>query len=268
MGLFEFEDLDWFPASVRNAGTDIIRYAWERRRAWQPVVLTLRRVLEATGEREILDLGSGGGGPIVPVTRELRSAGYDIRVTLSDKFPNLPAFEYAALRGGGAIRFEIRSVDATAAPRDLAGLRTMFAALHHFPPDVVREMLSDAVESRRPVAMFDLTPKTPPPLPMLLLGNPIGVLLITPFIRPFRLSRLLWTYLIPVVPIYLTWDALVSGARLYSVDQLRAIVDGLPPNDYVWEIDSEPYPVSITHLVGYPPQQEPATHLGSPDSSP
>jgi hypothetical protein len=263
VALFEFEDLSWFPASIRNAGTDVIRFAWERRGAYQPIVPLLLDVLRETGEREVLDLGSGGGGPIVPLYHDLRAAGCDVRITLSDKFPNLPAFRFAASRSGGGIGYLEEQVDATAVPPHLGGLRTMFAALHHFPRDVVGAMLQDAVSQRRPLALFDLTPKTPPPLPMALLGNPIGVLLATPFVRPFRASRLLWTYLIPIVPLYQTWDALVSGTRLYSARDLEEIVAALPTNDYVWKIGSEPYPVSITHLIGYPEQQKPAAPDGA-----
>ena len=28
--LFEFEDLSWFPNSIRDAGTDILRFMWEK----------------------------------------------------------------------------------------------------------------------------------------------------------------------------------------------------------------------------------------------
>lgn len=73
-----------------------------------------------------------------------------------------------------------------------------------------------------------------------------------PLVRPFRWSRLFWTYIVPIVPFYVTWDALVSGLRLYAVEELQGIVATLPPNDYVWEIGQDPTARFITYLIGYP----------------
>ena len=40
------------------------------------------------------------------------------------------------------------------------------------------------------------------------------VLLATPFILPFRWSRLFWTYIVPALPLVLTFDVVVSLLRL------------------------------------------------------
>ena len=42
------------------------------------------------------------------------------------------------------------------------------------------------------------------------------VLLVTPLIRPFTLSRILWTYLLPLVPLTCWWDGIVSQLRAYT----------------------------------------------------
>ena len=249
--LFEFEDLAWFPKSIRDAGTDYLRLMWEAG-AYRPIIPRLRDALVKTGTSGILDLGSGGGGPVVAVYKKLVKTGCAVRITLSDKFPNLAAFHYAQERTKGGINFVEQPVDATAVPSHLNGFRTMFASLHHFPPKMVGRILQDAVDQGRPVGIFDLAARTPPPPSVLLMGNPLSHLLVRPFVRPFRWSHLFWTYVLPVVPFFLAWDALVSGLRLYSVRQLQEIVQALPPNDYVWEIGAERFPRSITYLIGYP----------------
>lgn len=253
--LFEFEDLGWFPGSIRDLGTDILRTLWEMGIA-VPVLPRLQAFLERTGSREVIDLCSGGGGPAIALTRGLARRGIDIRLTLTDKYPNLQAFRDAARRTNGRIRFRTEPVDATAVPADLGGPRTMFGALHHFSPAQVQRILQDAVDRRAPVAFFDLSARTPPPREMLLLGNPVGVLLLTPFIRPFRWSRLFWTYLVPVVPLYVFWDGFVSGLRLYSPAELRTLVDELAPNGYEWHIETDPFPHSLTSLIGFPPNAD------------
>ena len=50
----------------------------------------------------------------------------------------------------------------------------------------------------------------------MLLLTPLAVGLATPFIRPFRWSRLFWTYVIPLVPLTCWWDGVVSQLRAYT----------------------------------------------------
>ncbi len=68
--LFEFEDLSWFPKPIRDAGTDYMRLMWELG-AYRPIVTRLREALCATESRTIVDLCSGGGGPVIAVERAM-----------------------------------------------------------------------------------------------------------------------------------------------------------------------------------------------------
>jgi hypothetical protein len=88
-----------------------------------------------------------------------------------------------------------------------------------------------------------------------LLLIPIAAWLFVPFRRPFRWSRLVWTYLIPVIPFVLFFDGLISCLRAYSLEELREMASGLESRGYRWEIGEKIgglLPVRITYLVGYP----------------
>ena len=201
--LFELEDQRWFPGPIRDAGTDFIRFMAEASDTYRPVIPKLNRALAESGSQEVLDLCSGGGGPVVRVRNQLAKAGCDVKFALADMYPNRSAFEHSRKRSGGSVDFIEKSVDATAVPGHLSGFRTLFASFHHFRPEAARRILRDAVEQRRPIGVFEITTHRNPLfiLPMTLL-NTLMVLLVTPFIRPFRWSRLLWTYPIPIVPLY------------------------------------------------------------------
>ncbi len=78
-------------------------------------------------------------------------------------------------------------------------------------------------------------------------------LCVTPFIRPFRLSRLLLTYLIPIIPLITLFDGIVSCLRTYSPTDLRELLDEASPGVYTWYIGEDPIrfsPVPMTYLVG------------------
>ena len=90
-------------------------------------------------------------------------------------------------------------------------------------------------------------------LPLVLI--PLFVLLLTPLVRPLRPGRFLWTYLLPVTPLLIFWDGLVSALRVYSPDELRELVAEL--DDYDWDIGTVSAgkgPQRITYLIGKPDQ--------------
>ena len=63
--LVELEDLPRFPAILRDLSTDYLEWAQERFRTHLAAVPLVSRALEEAGTDRIVDLCSGGGGPIV-----------------------------------------------------------------------------------------------------------------------------------------------------------------------------------------------------------
>ena len=82
------------------------------------------------------------------------------------------------------------------------------------------------------------------------------LLLLTPFVRPFRWSRLLFTYLIPLIPLLVLFDGTVSFLRLYSREELREVIAAVPGSErFTWQIGSEKVPglpVRLGYLLGVP----------------
>jgi hypothetical protein len=215
----------------------------------------LGRALEATGEDTLLDLCSGGGGPALSILGLLRQrSGTPVHLLLTDLYPNLPRFERAHASGLGTIESCPTPVDATQVPEALPGFRLICNAFHHLPPDDARKCLADAVEQRRGIAIVEMAERTATSLFGVTLGTS-AVLAVTPFIRPVRVSRLLLTYVLPVVPVCTWWDGMVSCLRAYSPEELTSLVASLPNNEYVWDIGRLPVPyspTSLVYLIGYP----------------
>jgi len=235
--LFEFHDLPRFPAVWRDLLTDFLSFYAGAFRPYLRVAPLLAEALERVGTSEVIDLCSGAGSPILSLRPCLEQNGAgDLSITLTDKYPNAMALRRAVKEGGGSIRLVESPVDAMNVPSELTGFRTLFTSLHHFRPGEARSVLADAVTKDEGIGVFEYTERNWLiwTLPTLLI--PLFVWLCTPLIRPFRWRRLLWTYLVPVVPIVAMWDGFVSNLRTYSVAELGRLVGDLGEPGYQWRI--------------------------------
>ena len=256
----ELEDYAWFPGQWRNFMTDFFHYQMKTFDLYRPAADLLAAALRRTGQTRIVDLCSGGSGPLALVQKQLRERP-DLRVPvrLTDKYPNLPAFEKIvgeARAMGGEIEYSAQSVDATAVPDDLRGLRTMFSCFHHFPPALATRILGDCVAKGAPVAIFELSNRSPAAFLQVLLGGPLSIPFLTPFFRPFSLARLFWTYVIPVIPFCIAWDGVGSNLRAYAPEEMMDLVALVPGQEkFEWQsaIAEGGMPgVKVTYLIGVP----------------
>jgi hypothetical protein len=253
--LFEIHDQPWFPDFLRDQVTDALQMLLNTARIYRPVVPCLAEAIGRAGTNCVLDLCSGAGGPWNWLHDVLqRALGRTLYVMLTDKYPNAVAAGRAAAGAAREIQFCAVSVAAENVPRELAGFRTVFTSFHHFRPEQARRILQDTVAQRQGIGIFEAPGRHVITLLQVML-IPLAALLIVPALHPFRWSRLVWTYLVPVVPFVLWFDGVVSCLRVYSPDELRELVDGIAAPDYTWHIGVEKasvLSVPITYLIGYP----------------
>ncbi len=250
--LFELEDLPWFPRAIRDLATDYLHFIEGRFALHRPVTALLRRALEESALTHVVDLCSGGGGPVLALYEDLLADDVAVQFTLTDKYPNLTAFRRLAGLHPSGIGYVADPVDATNVPLVLLGFRTMFNSFHHFGPAAGRRILQCAVEARQPIGIFEIPERSLATI-IPLLFTPLFVAVATPFIRPFQWRRLLWTYALPLVPVTCWWDGLVSQFRAYTVSEFNGLTRGF--DSYDWEEDRVPLgttPGHLTYLLGIP----------------
>ena len=234
---FEIHELRGCPDLVRRLATDYLHSVGEAFKAFEPMAPLLSAALAASEQRTVVDLCSGGTGPIVSLAEAVRrESGVEPELVLTDLFPNRAAFERAAARASVPVRGETEPVDARAVPERLGGVRTVFDAFHHFRPDDARGILSDAAKQRRPILIVEATERSAPAIIGMLLFVPLLVLVLTPFVRPFALWRLLFTYVVPIAVPLILWDGIVSCLRSYTPDELREFTRGLETDGYRFHI--------------------------------
>lgn len=217
---------------------------------YKPIIPLIGNILQKQSKAQMIDLGSGGGGGLIRLNEELRSLHPDLKIILTDLYPNFSAFEYTK---GQASNFEYfpKPVDARNVPDDLKGLRTQFLSFHHFKPKDAIQILQNAVNSDESIAIFEAQERSIPSV-LAMIFSPITVLLTTPFIRPFKWGRILFTYLIPIVPIFVLWDGVVSAFRTYSVDEMNQLISQVENHEtYNWEVNKiKSGPGVILYLIG------------------
>ena len=252
--LFEFEDLQWFPKNLRNYGTDFLQFvANHQMDLYKGIIPILEKGLTKVDNQTVVDLASGGGGPWLKMAENLRENGTDFKVILTDYFPNIDAFKKMQAQGNGQFTYRAERVSALDVPKDLKGFRTQFLSFHHFTPEDAQQILQNAVDQGSPIGIFEAQERNLLTL-IQFAFSPINVLLSTPFIRPFKWGRLLFTYLIPIVPLFVLWDGLVSVLRTYSVEEMKAMTSRLNNSEsFKWEIGkTKNGPVTNLYLLGYP----------------
>lgn len=255
MRLFEFEDLDWFPDFLREGMTDYLRFVLNAVNFYYPATTLIKEGLENAERFAIIDLCSGGGGAIKKVQKNFYNT-YNLRlpVILTDKFPNFAAYRLLKQKSNGDIDFVGRPVNAMNVPSELTGLRTVFSAFHHFNRDQARAVLQDAVKARQPIAVFDGGNKNIFTVLGIIIFHPVIFFLFTPFFKPFRFSRIIFTYLVPLIPLCTIWDGIVSIIRLYKPAELLTIANPINSHPFTWKAGNlkNKFGMKVTYLLGYP----------------
>jgi hypothetical protein len=248
--LFEFEDQKWFPVFLRNYLTDFLQFLSNKTGMYKPAIPLLIKLLHKSKTSHMIDLGSGGGGGLIWLNKELGKQISNLKITLTDYYPNIPAFKHT-LQQAANFNYSEASVDARNVPAHLQGLRTMFLSFHHFKPDDARQILQNAVDANASIAIFEAQERSVPSF-LAMLFSPLTVIFVTPFIRPFKFGRIVFTYLIPLVPIFVLWDGIVSSFRTYSVKEMQAMVQSLDGTaHYDWEINQiKSGPGMLLYLLG------------------
>lgn len=83
---------------------------------------------------------------------------------------------------------------------------------------------------------------------------PLSVLLTAPFVKPFRFGRLIFTYLIPVLPVVTALDGFIALFKLYAPADMDELVRKIQKRNYSWrsgKLDNG-RGGKIIYLIGYP----------------
>jgi hypothetical protein len=241
--LFEIHEQSWVPESLRDLIVETLSRSLDWGGFMRPLLPIVEEFLAAAGTREVLDLCAGAGGPALILSREAKRAGLaPPRILVTDLFPRVDVWR-AATAQQPSIDFVEEPVDAThIAPSLSQGrARMILNAFHHFPPEMARSILRDAVDHQAPIFIAESFERNPMgALPFAVVGIP--ALLSSPLLSPRnKLAKAAWTWMTPVGLTAGAWDAIVSTLRVHSEADLRALVAPFG-HHYAWVYGTYAYP--------------------------
>ena len=251
--LFEFEDLTWVPAWCRDPITSWLQDIIVTERLYDPALPALTKVLDASGTTAITDVCSGGGGPWPDLKARLEDGVGPVSLTFTDLHPNRSGLEGAvAAIGDGRTRYRADPIDATRLPDDVEGVVTMFSAVHHLRPATLRAVLADAGRRRLPIAVFDMVDRNG--TRDVVRHIPTSAFRYLHQLRPRTWRQIVATYVLPVLPAMITWDAFASNMRAYEPVDLLAISATVELDGWEWDSGTltDDRGHAVTYLTGVP----------------
>lgn len=259
--LFEFEDQKWLPSFIRAAITRLI-VVFHRAMGTLPVIDTLLQKMQTHSPfSQVVEMGAGAGGATLAIAQERAAAGDTLRFLLSDLYPDPAVVAHINAQNLPNVRYHPQSLNAAQLAQAPQGLKMMVNSFHHTSPSVARQILASAQAERQPFLIYEIGVNNVPTvawwlfLPLSLLITGAMALVFTPQVRPLTARQLLFTYLIPVIPLVYAWDGQASLMRMYTFDDLKNELLPPPVEGYRWEIAPAPKANGKTvgyYVMGYP----------------
>ncbi|APQ16123.1 hypothetical protein [Maribacter hydrothermalis] len=242
--LFEFEDFNWFPKTIRSGMTNLIVVLHKMMGTKEVIANLLLDCRKAYPFSKIVDMGSGSGGIIPDAVDILNAQNIEnpIALLLTDLHPNTEMIEHIKNSGHKNVTYSSIPLDATNLTEAPSGLKTMLNSFHHMPPKKAKAILKTAQDNQQPILIYEMAQNTIPLilwwvlLPLSLVILFIMALLLTPFSKPLTGKQLLFTYIIPIIPICYAWDGQASMPRTYTSKDIELMLKEIKNENYKWKI--------------------------------
>ena len=214
-----------------------------------------RALVEASGTRQVLELASGSG----ETSADLHArAGFrspsGVMLIFSDLAPRQGHWAGIGERYSVAVQTVGEPVDATEVPAELGAGRVWLVvnAFHHLAFDQAAALLGRAAQSASGIFIAENFGAN------MLATLPCGVVgMLAAFLNPAltgrdRVSKAVFTYLIPLIPLVVAWDGLVSALRMHRPADVQSMIAPWPA--WEWELREFKYLWlgRGTVLIGHP----------------
>ena len=235
----ELEDLPWFPDRLRRMQMRFIGWLVVTLGLYEEAAHWLKK--QDHKPRLLVDLCSGTGQPAIYFAHQTGIPG----MVLTDKYPE-----------EGIKHYLQEPIDVTKAlPAYEGSIYTMFNAFHHFKAQEQQAILTKLSATQSPVIICEILRPTVLDGLKIAFTTIVGQIILTPFIRPIRWDQWLFTYVIPINLITITWDGIVSVIRSKNPSGYKAMLAHQSTTNYQWEVHDlkTKWPLTrLTMITGIP----------------
>jgi hypothetical protein len=219
----ELEDYEWFTPLLRRQQVDFIGSVVRWFGVYQPLVAVLQQLLQQSKVCQITDCCSGSGGPAIFLHQRLNGM---VQTVLTDKFPQPLTSQVPG------VRYKSTSTNVLNLQPAAEQLYTMHNAFHHFSTAEQKKILQQFAHNSSSFLIAEILQPDMPTFLQVLFTSTIGQLLLAPFVKPFSLARLLFTYLLPVNIITVTYDGIISVFKSKTASQYSKLTVGINTPGY------------------------------------
>ncbi|RKE92277.1 hypothetical protein [Ichthyenterobacterium magnum] len=115
------------------------------------------------------------------------------------------------------------------------GLYTCINSFHQLNQEEAKQVLTQIAISQNPVVILEGNNDSLWQIVGMTFFVPLSVLIMSPFVKPFRWSRILFTYLIPILPFVIMIDGCIALLKLYNPKDLEELTSDIIIGNYKWE---------------------------------
>ena len=233
----ELEDHEYFPSVLRNFQTDYIGFVVSAFKVYNAFIQHIKTI--AMPSPIMSDLCSGSGEPAISIFRESNCFKY---LTFSDKYPN----ELGLCDNN--ISYKIERADVITMEFKPHKCYTMFNAFHHFT-DEDKLFITQRIQASGAAAFIvEILEPTITCMLKVLFTSTLGSLLLMPFVKPFSITRLFFTYIIPINVFTITFDGVVSVFKSRSADHYRKLFTGCSDTIEVFRLKNGISPLIVIQI--------------------
>lgn len=210
--LKELEDYTWFPATLRRWQMEFIGNMAVWTKLYQPLVPVLEQLIHENNATSLEDTCSGSGLPAIALRNSISNK---IPLLLTDKYPP------AAFKSKSLVKYVLKASDIAALQPVNDTVYTMFNSFHHFSVKQQNDIIMNFSKNKAPFLIAEiLEPSVWDGIKIFFITT-IGQLITAPFVQPFSLLRLFFTYIIPINIFTVAYDGIISVIKSKTCKQYR-----------------------------------------------
>lgn len=222
--VFQFSNQKWYPSFLKRDMYEFMSWFVGKVNAAKPFLPVLEEVIGNTQTKTIINIDSKIGAGIETL------------------LPLLP-------EGSEIINIELEKFST-----HNKGIYTFINSFHQLDEKKAAYYLTQIANSGNSVAVLEGNNDSLWQVVGMTIFVPLTVILSAPFVQPFRITRLIFTYLIPILPVVTMLDGFLALFKLYNPNDLNELVSTIPVKNYVWKSGKADNGRGgkIIYLMGYP----------------